>query len=288
MPWLLLLVSILFASVNSVLLHKLPAKSDLFLLNLICSGVWILLLFSLNGFSVALTPSVLLWGVLYGVTQEMFLFFKAQAMKSGPVSLTTLIGNCSLILSTPVGILVWQESVSVPQLIGIGALILAFVFCTYKKGEKAAPATKKWFLYCLCFFTLAAGVGILFKAFSKAEGGEHVGDMMLVAAVVMLLFAGIKLAVRRCVVKGEAQGFEVSRRFVLIALINGVLGCCYNRLNISLAGKLESAVFYPCFNGGVILLSTLLGLFFLRERLTRRQAVGLALGIAAVVTVGIF
>ncbi len=286
--WLLLLTSILFASLNSVLLHRLPAKSDLFVFNMTASVLWIGILFALNGFSLTLSPEIILWGILYGVTQELFMFFKAQAMKNGSVSITTLIGNCSLILSTSVGVIVWKESVSVMQIVGIALLLAAFFLCTYKKSEKKESSSKLWLIYCLFFFTFAAGVGIIFKFFSKTSGGEGAGDMMIVAAMTMLIFSGIKIAIRRLMQKGKGEKPCYSKAFFVIAVLSGILSCGYNRLNISLAGLFDSVIFYPSFNGGVILLSAILSVIFLRERLSKRQTIGLVLGVLAVVTVGIF
>ncbi len=288
MHWIFLCLSILFASLNSILLHKLPKNSSMFHFNMISSGVWLCLLFALNGFSLTLTPHVILWGLLYGVTQELFVFFKAQAMKNGSVSVTTLIGNCSLLLSTSVGILVWKESVSPMQIFGILLLLAAFVLSTYKKREKAENTTKRWLLYCCLFFSFAAGVGIIFKAFSKTNGADSAGDMMIFAAITMLIFSSLKLAVSKILSKAQPEKPALGKTFLAITLISGILSCGYNRLNIVLAGLFDSAVFYPCFNGGVILASAVLSRLLLREKLTKRQTIGLILGILAVVTVGVF
>ncbi len=277
---LLLILSVFIASLNSVLLHRLPKGSDVVRFNMLSSAAWVVVLLAVNGFTVTLTPSVLLWGIAYGVVQELFMYYKAQAMKSGPVSVTTLIGNCSLVLSTAVGVLVWKEHVSLGQVLGIALLLAALVLCTYKKPDGAAQSAKRWPVYCLLFFTLAAGVGIIFKAFSKTGGSA--GDMMLVAAVTMLVFSLCKTAVR------AGQRPRLDKGLVLLALVSGLISCAYNRLNIYLAGALDSAVFYPCFNGGVICVSALLSMLMLRERFSKRQAIGLLLGICAVVTVGIF
>ncbi len=288
MHWTLLVLSIFIASVNSVLLHRLPGRSNLYVLNMVGALVWIVVLLGANGFSLHFTPGAIFWGVLYGVVQELFMFYKARAMNNGPVAITTLIGNCSLILSTGVGAAVWRERVSVMQLLGILLLLGALALCTYKKPEKTGQTSKKWLIYCLLFFSLAAGVGIIFKAFSKADTGAGAGDMMIVAAITMLLFSGIKLAVRALFFKGDGREPQYTGTFWVLAVLSGLLSCGYNRLNISLAGLFDSVIFYPCFNGGVILVSAVLSVIILREKLTKKQTLGLLLGILAVVTVGIF
>ncbi len=288
MLWLLLFCSVCCAAVNSLLLHKLPEKSNIFAFNMICSGMWIVILLTVNGFSLKFTPTIIIWGVIYGVVQESFMFFKTQAMKNGSVSITTLIGNCSLILSTSVGVIVWKESVSVVQIIGVFLLIAAFVLCTYKKSDETETASKKWLLYCLFFFVFAASVGIIFKAFSRSCADDTEGDMMIVSAMTMLVFSGVQYVFAKISSKEKENEFTFGKSFYVIAIISGILSCSYNRLNISLAGLFDSVIFYPCFNGGVILFSALLSILFLREKLTLRQSAGLVLGLFAVVVIGVF
>lgn len=285
---LLLIVTIVAAAANSMLLHKIPKGHSILTFNLICSFVWVVLLFITNGFEVSFTKNTILFGCLYGGIQMLFLLFKSLAMNTGPVSVTTIIGNCSLVLSTVVSIIVWREAVSYLQIIGICVLVAAFFLCTHIKGS--TRATRMWIIYCVLFFVCSAGVGITFKAFSKSEpDGAATGDMMLIAAFVMLIF--LSAASLASYARKRRSGGAVPSKWkwstVLIALLCGVLSCGYNRLNITLSGILPGAVFYPCFNGGVCFLSTLLGILIFKERLSKIQTAGLAIGLCAVVIIGI-
>ncbi len=280
----LLVLSIFAASVNSVLLHKMPKKSNVFAFNLIVSFVWIAVLAVANGFKINFTFDAVLWGVLYGVVQMLFLIFKTRAMSSGPVSITTLIGNCSLILSTCVGVLVWKEDISLWQILGIAVLVGAFFLCTYQKS--GTKASRLWVLYCVFFFIFAAGVGIIFKCFSKASK-SGAGDMMLIAAITMALLFGTKVLADYLKDRKTGENTVLpTKEILIIALASGIFNCLYNRLNVSLAGLFPAAIFYPCFNGGVILMSLALSIIILKERISVRQAVGLTLGTAAVLVIG--
>lgn len=282
----LLLLSIFAASLNSIMLHKLPKDSDVFLFNLIGAVIWFCILFSINGFKLELTGSTIFWGLLYGIVQMAFLVFKTKAMNTGPVSVTTLIGNCSLILSTIVGVVIWNEKVSIWQILGIFFLIIAFFFCTYTKSTN--KISKSWVFYCVFFFVFAASVGIVFKMFSKM-GKCKPNDMMTVAAIVLSILFFCKKIVDHIKLKHSAiekKGICINKTFFLLALISGILSCLYNRLNVSLAGKFDSAIFYPCFNGGVILLSLILSFVVLKERISKNQIFGLTLGSVAVLIIG--
>ena len=283
MALLLLALSILAAAATNLLLHALPlqTKENLFLYNLFCSGVWLALLASLCAGDLAFTRNELFFGGLCGLLQTAFLLCKSGAMSTGPVSVTTLVGNCSLLLSTIAGVLLWQEQVGIGQGIGIALLCVAVFLCTFRSGSSTTHR-KSWPFFCVGFLLTAAGVGLLFKAFQKAGGGDS-SRMLFCCAAVMLpcMFA--------CALFTHAftKSTLPVRRRLLPILLSGILSCLYNRLNISLAGALPSVLFYPIFNGGIILLCALCGRVLFREKNSPSGLLGLLLGLAAIVIIGI-
>ena len=286
--YLLLIASVLAACVNSVLLHKakIEGKGSVYTFNLFSSLLWCVLLFAVNLGKITVDFQVLLWAVIYGIVQALFIFFKTNAMNSGPVAITTLIGNSSLLISVVFSFVVWNEPIGIFKFIGILFLLLALVLCTYKKSGDSS-FSKKWLFYTLFFLVFAASVGLVFKAFSKTPVKAMADDMMFVSAVVMsvsffvlsLLSGGFKTI--------KKTGFNI-KPFIFFAVVSGVLSCLYNRLNIYLSGELNAVIFFPCFNGGVILLSTLLSVITCKEKLTKRQILGIIIGILAISIISIF
>lgn len=280
----LLLVSILFASANSTLLHRanLGGRGAIYRYNLICSAVWCVCLLAANGFTLHLSGDVLLWGAIYGVTQTLFVLFKTAAMNSGPVSVTTLIGNCSLLVSVFVCFALWGEPITPADGLGLLILLLGITLSTYKKSE--GKMTLRWRILSLLFLVTAAGVGIVFKAFSKSADPTAAGDMMLTSAIVMLVLYTLISLILGGVMPTAADG---GGRFALLAALCGVMSCAYNRLNIYLSGVLDGIVFFPLFNGGVVILSALLAVLLLGERPCLRQWLGILTGTVGITIIGI-
>ena len=287
----ILLITIIFASLNSVLLHNVKFKSDasVYKFNTVCSFVWLAILFSLNGFRLQFGREALIFGLVYGVTQALFVFFKTMAMNSGPVSVTTLIGNASLLISVFVSYFLWGEEISALDVLGLCILLFALFLTTYKNEYGAK--SKRWYVLSFFFLVFAAGVGISFKAYSKTAVDSTINEMMTVAAAVMLvlyisLYAlyGVVLKKTKQSEKEEGDGWK----FILYAIGAGILSCVYNRLNIWLSGVLDAVIFFPIFNGGVVLLSALLASLFFKERLQKKQVAGLVLGVLAICIIGIF
>lgn len=290
--YLLLFLSIIFASANSVVLHKVRLdKSKIYKYNLIGTLVWCVCLFFANRCALTLNSDVILWGVVYGVTQALFILFKTQAMNTGSVSVTTLIGNCSLVVSVLACFILWGEEVGIPDVLGLSVLIVGIFLTTFKKTNESY--NRKWLIYSALFFVCAAGVGLTFKAFSKSASPEMAGDMMLFSSIVMLISytviclftGGFKSEKEKSINKDGKDGQKL---FIIYALCSGFLSCVYNRLNIFLAGELPGVVFYPSFNGGVVFLSMTLSILLLREKLSRKQIVGIAIGIIGICIIGVF
>lgn len=282
----LMCFSIFAASLYSCILNKtkVSEKNEVFLFNLICSIVWFIVLFAVNGASIKLNVSVLTWGIIYGLVQSLFIFFKTKAMSLGSVSVTTLIGNSSLLISISVSLFVWKEYVGVWDIFGLMLLLFGIFLCTFKKSED--DYSPSWKYYVSFFLVFAASVGLTFKAFGKSSASRFSSDMMAVSALVMLMFYLITGLF--------GGGFSVKRfkcgsakKFIAAALISGVLSCAYNRLNIFLSAKLDAIIFFPFFNGGVVLLSAIMGMIICKDKLSKRQFLGIALGIIAICIIGI-
>lgn len=282
MEYLLLAISILFALSNNILLHKHGGKeerSQTFLMNALISCIWLVVLLVLNKGLPNRSQTVVMFGLLYGLIQSAFLFFKMQAMATGPVALTTLIGNCSMIITTLLGAILWQEKITFLQGLGMALLALALLLCMSKSaGEKLSL---KWILYCVGFFTSTGLVGIVFKAFSKT-GVSEVEDMMMIAASVMVI---CNLVFSKCV-SGPKGTAGLSKRDYLYVVLCGVVSFGYNRINIYLTGVMDSIIFFPTFNGLVIILSLLFGFLLFREKITLKQAVGFGVGGLAILLTG--
>ena len=285
---ILLLFSIFAASLNSAVLHKadLSEKGAIYKFNLFGTLVWCVCLFIANGGRLHFDANTLLWGCIYGITQALFILFKTAAMNSGPVSITTLIGNCSLVVSVVVCFILWEEPISLADMIGLALLMLGLTLATYKKSS--GTFTKKWAVLSLVFLVLGAGVGITFKGFSKSGGTAYTSDMMIVAAFVMLIsYTVICLFVGGFALKPTSHAKKEKRLFIILALVSGLLSCLYNRLNIYLSGALDGVIFFPSFNGGVVVLSTVVSMIIFKEKLSAKQLIGLLLGISGICIIGI-
>ena len=324
MQYFFLALSVLAAAANNTMLH-LPllkrSKVNEFVFNIGVAAVWIVLLFAVNGGVHGFSSRTALFGLLYGIVLAGFLFCKMQAFANGPVHLTSLVGSSSFILTTVFNAVYWKEKVSGWQIAGILMMLAAVFAITWRphraESDKKQKLTGKWAVYAGAFFFFSALTGIIFR-FHQAADAVHTDEMMIFASAVVIAFLGILSAgsflfKRRRRMNAEdcrggdanardggdanardgadanaRDGIPVKRRTLALCALTaacGVAGCVYNRLNIYLSGAMANAVFFPLFNGGNIILSSLAGRIFFREKLSGLQIAGIVCGMFAVILV---
>lgn len=278
----LLFVSIALATANNLLLHGfnnrgLKGMGDVLLFNAMISCVWIAISLVLNGME-HVSGGAALWGVLYGSVTAVFLLAKMQAMASGPVSVTSFVGCSSLLISTAFGVLFFREKVTPVQVVCLALLIVALFLCISPKGGEIKPMWKIW---CALFFAASGAVGLIFKLHQASEYASEVDAMMLAASVVsfaVFFISSVVISKKR-----EGRMPQLPKSAWTYLLGSGVVSFGYNRLNIMLSGKLPSIIFFPTFNGSVIIFASLAAALIFRERLEKKQLFGIVLGTLSVV-----
>lgn len=306
--YLLFLISIIAAACNNVILHFISFKNvkyNPFLFNAGISVVWLVVL-SIIGGSGVYSATTVLYGVLYGLVMTGFLFFKTQAMATGPILLTSLLGCSSFVITTVFNAIYWKESVDFFSVAGI-ILMLAALCLTTMKGssknvdrESKVKANSAWGIYCVFFLLFAASTGIIFK-FHQTYDRANTSEMMIVSAVVSALTFLVVYFVSKFYSKkkstepvGEISEKDVAdkrkEKILLYCLLIacGIVSCVYNRLNVYLTGVLPSVLFFPVFNGSVVMLASVAGRFVFKEKLTKRQIAGVYLGLTAIVLISKF
>lgn len=277
--YILLILSIICAFANNLLLHKfsnrgLEGLKDVLLFNSCASAVWIVILFSKGIYSgLDFDLSTVSWGIFYGLVSAAFLLCKMQALASGPVSLTSFIGCSSLLISTAFGVFILHEDASMLQWLGVLLLIISLFFIVAPKGGKS---DKSWKFWCAGFFVCSAATGIIFKMQQRSSSASNVDEMLMIAA----LTASLTFLITSFLI-GKDRKPHVPRSAIPYVITCGVCACLYNRLNVTLSGALPGVVFFPTFNGSVIILSTLAGVFLFREKLVRSQWIGMLIGVCA-------
>jgi drug/metabolite transporter (DMT)-like permease len=235
-------------------------------------GAVALVLFGKISFGVV-AYQTLIYAAVYAILLIFAQWFYTAALAKGNTALCSTVYSLGFILPTLSGAILWAESFSFLDLLGIMCAISAVIVSGLKSQAKE-KATKSYYFIPLVIAMLASGgLGIVQKLQQKSAYAEQKSIFLLIAftlaAVISLIFS----------LFAKKQGDPPFRRgkLVVASCIGVCFGCC-NLLNTTLAGLLDSAIFFPTLNIGVILLSMICGVIFFKERITKKEITVLILG----------
>ena len=257
-----------------------------YIFNTVSSAVAAAVLLGMNGFHVPSAFTVVL-GILFGVITALQQLSNVQALKLGPLSYTTVLCSLSTLIPTLCGAIIWNERIAPIQWCGICLMVGCFLL-SVSSDPTEKKASLRWLGYCAVLFLCTGGIGVMQKWHQNTVYKEELDAFLLIAFVFSTVYSGIGLLLYRRKTKIEntspTKESANSTVWILLALIAvcGVCAALNNKWNLYLSGVMESVVFFPVVNGGGLILTTLSALLLFRERLGRRQWIGIVLGILSV------
>lgn len=282
MAFLLLALSIVLSTGRNILSKNLSDISFGARPFFSCQGVLFLggaaalLLFGRVSFT-SLAPITLIYAVIYAILLIFAQWFYTSALSKGNTALCSTVYSLGFILPTLSGALFWSEGFSVLDALGILCAVAAVILSGMRAQGSKSGAKAYYFIPLVIAMLASGGLGIVQKLQQNSDYREQKSLFLLIA---FLLAAVISFAFSVPAKKTDAVRFK-KKKIAIAAAVGLFFGCC-NLLNTSLAGMLDSAIFFPTLNIGVILLSMISGVIFFRERLKKREITVLLLGGASI------
>ena len=236
----------------------------------------------LYAFHFSFEPGALFYSAIFGVCFAGVNITLILAVRSGPVSLTNLIVQLSLIATALWGLFFWGSEWNYTVLAGLILVVAALALIMIQKG-KGEKITVKWVVYSLVSFLFNAGCAISQKSHMIAYDGQH-GTMMMFFAVVI----STVISVVWCIIDRPESPKEIFRRSGWLPLAAGGINSLQNFSVVILASSvLSPSLIYPALAVGGIGINTVASCVLLKERLSVRQWIGLVLGAAAAVLLSV-
>ena len=223
---------------------------------------------------------VLPYSFFYGAGYTFFTVGMLGAIKTGSTSLTGLIKQLALVGVSFWGVFFWDTRFTTRSAIGILLLILSLALCLLVKEKKTdTHHFGKWLFYCALITVGNAGCSIIQRYQQLAFDYQHKN---------MFMFFGLSFAALFCLiptlVRDRAHGKAAFRRAWMFPALAGS-SSAFSNLFILLLVKREMSpvILYPGVAVGGLMLTTLIAVFFFREKLRRRQWAGLCIGALALI-----
>lgn len=258
---------------NSVCKKHLKTNDDIYKFNIFVYAVCILIfgILTLNG---SLSLYTVLLGVLFGVVTALSNLYKMLALSKGPMHITLLITTSSMIIPTLSGVF-FGEKFSLFKILLV-LILIYFIYLSIGKS-KEGKINKSWGIYCLLAFILMGSIGIIQKIHQTSSHKSEISGFLFVSFFISLIISGLRVK--------DKKNFKDKKNLIPLAMICG--GCTFgmNYINLKLSGLLPSQLFFPLINGSAIILSSLMSMIVFKERLSKKQTVGLVGGIICLIAI---
>ncbi len=220
------------------------------------------------------------YAMIYGVLLISAQYCYTSALSTGNVGICSTVYSLGFIFPTLSGSIFWNETLDVYNIIGVLLVFLIIVLCGMQKGRGVQNKTQKFLLPLIVAMLSSGGLGIVQKFQQNSPCSNEKGAFLVLAfslaCIISLLFCFIS--------KNGSIGKD--RKKIAAASGIGEAFSLSNLFNTILAGRLDSAVFFPILNVFTILFSMLSGFVLYREKLTKKDAVILLLGFTAIILIG--
>ena len=222
------------------------------------------------------------YSVLFGGVFIFTIVCNVLAVNNGPLSLTSLVVSYSLIVSTLYGILFLKEPASPFLWIGIVLLILSLALIHLREKEMKRRFSWKWAALAV---SAAVGNAVLIciqKHYQLRYAGFFQTEFMFYAMLFVGTVSAILLLVTRT--KMEKTALKSGGLFAFPA---GMMNAAVNLLVMSVSVSLPLSLVSPIISAGGIIMTAAAALLLYRETLSRREIVGLVIGVVSIIFLSI-
>lgn len=204
------------------------------------------------------------------------------AMSVGAMSITAICVMYGMIIPAVAGPIFWKEPIGILQIPGIILMILSLWFMKEKTPAEKQKTAKKWMLLALFAFILSGMAGVMEKIHQSTESKEERMSFVCIACLFMFVFSVLAVLITK-----KKTDNNVKTKIPFIAILSGLVIGFYSTVNLILAGKLDSMIYYPVANGGAMILTVIVAAVIFRERFTRSSIFGIILGLLGILLLSI-
>ena len=226
--------------------------------------------------------AVLPYALLFSLGFTLATVMLVEALKCGPVVLTSLIMQLSLIGATVWGFFSWGDNFTWLVGVGLALVVVALWLCLYTGEKEEQKFSVKWLLCVLLMFLGNACGTIVQKTQQLDFDGKYGNFLMVVATGIMLVVSVIRY------LKSDKSDSKVMLRSWYYPVSVGVVTAIANLCVILLAtSPLSPSLIYPVLSVGVLMVNSFFSAFVFKEKMRWWQWVGVAVGTAAVAILSI-
>ena len=284
MPYVYLILAVVTCSSSSIcgkLFHKQVGErrdSGIFYNFMLLVSVFIGwgVLFAVNP---SFESGVLIYSALFAACYAACQFGTIRALEHGPATLTALFNSLSLILTAIWGLIFWDAPLTFLVVAGLVLVVCSITLCVYTKSNEEKSISAKWLFYVTLAFLGNAGCSIVQRTQQMQYSGQH-GNMLMLFAMGQCALLYLVIYLR----SDKSDTKPMLKRSGWVPVCAGVCNLVLNLMAILMASTdLSPSLIYPLIGVGGLSIVTVFSLLVFKEKMSRRQWLGVAIGAVAVV-----
>lgn len=205
-------------------------------------------------------------------------FVMAKTTQKNGVSVASVASKMSVVIPIIFGIYVYGESTEIQKIIGIILALLAVYLTSVKSSSKTHFKTNL-----LLPILLFLGSGTIDTSIKYIETTFVADDGIPIFSASIFGMAAI-LGILLLLIKGE---YKISLKAFISGIILGIVnyGSIFFLLKALDHDLFESSTLFTINHVAIVMLSTLIGLLFFKEQLSKKNWIGIGLAIIAIILV---
>jgi drug/metabolite transporter (DMT)-like permease len=223
-------------------------------------------------------PTVLLYSLLFALSYTVCNIGIIYALKYGPAVLTSLFVGLALIVTTVWGFFFWDATPNLLVIIGLILVVIAIYLCLGVDKKEERTFSWKWLFFALFALAGNAGCSIVQRTQQVQFEGAH-GNMLMFFATGISALSCLVIYLR----SNKKDTVSIIKKAGWIPVAAGLCNLVLNLFVMLMAtSTLSPSLIYPSIAVGGLMIVTLFSLFCFKDKLTKKQWVGIAIGAIAV------
>ncbi|WP_103071476.1 EamA family transporter [Aquimarina sediminis] len=212
---------------------------------------------------------------------SVFNLMAITTQKNG-LSVAAVATKMSLVIPIVFGIIAYHESTGVIKVIGI-LIALVAVYLTSTKNTSGIPITKKNLIFPILVFI---GSGIIDTSIKFLETHYVAKNDIPIFSASVFGFAAL-IGILTLLYKAITGTFEISLKNIIAGIGLGIPNyfSIYFLINALRHDSMDSSTVFTINNVAVLLVSTLAGIIFFREKLIPKNWIGISLAVLSIILV---
>ncbi len=270
-------------SASILILFKIFLKYDINILQAIVVNYFTacLLGFTIqwNSFTIneIISSNWLIYAIIIGTIFILTFQIFAYSSQTAGISITAISSKISVIIPVIIGSFLYTgETLNTTKIVGLILAILSFMLVFYGNDNmKINPR----FIFLPVLLFLANGLNDSMMTFAQRKFAGF-NTMLFVSCI---FFFSLSIGIIWLVIKYITNKQIISLRNIIAGIILGLLNFYSTYYFFKGVAVVDSAVFFPVLNTGIVSISTVIGYFVFKEKLNFTNWIGIFTAIATII-----